>query len=483
MTLKTKVAGSFLILLLLYGAASIYTLVRHRDASLRLALVNGVLLPLSSEAAGLQTALGSLREDLRRFYWKKDLSPEMSGISREIRDLQPYEIRKRISKIQQLLSKEGGLPDPMRSQLHLSLDNALQKFEGLQRHTEERAFENGYAELTAAFGDFSNTLNQECERIAFNAQRDSQDALLTGMLLAAFLGMVGLISVLLSQQALHPLPQLLQSIKRIADGDFNTRLKVSPSANDEFSRLAREYNRALGALEERDRKIQSQQGELLRTERLAAVGQLSAEVVHEIRNPLNAISLNIDWLENELQGTDTEISNTLRSISREIERLHQITESYLVRARTPFREQKSCPVNEVIKEVVEFCREEDKQRSISTSLELSEDEFYLRTDRTRLKQALLNVLRNAREAMPQGGRISISSGLQNNLFRLQIRDSGSGMSPTVRMNATQPFFTTKQNGTGIGLAVTRTIVEDAHGNLLCESRLGEGTTVTFQFPV
>ena len=91
----------------------------------------------------------------------------------------------------------------------------------------------------------------------------------------------------------------------------------------------------LSALAERDNKILKQQHELLQSERLAAVGQLSAEIVHEIRNPLNAISLNIDWLENELQSNHSEVKCTLASISKEIERLHLITESYLVRARMP----------------------------------------------------------------------------------------------------------------------------------------------------
>src|SRR5690606_18121050 len=116
-------------------------------------------------------------------------------------------------------------------------------------------------------------------------------------------------------------------------------LKVKTTDQSEVALLAREYNRMLEAMRERDQRIFEQQKELLQSERLAAIGQLSAEIVHEIRNPLNAISLNIDWLASEVGEEKSELAKTLRSVSKEVERLHQITESYLVRARVPVEEE------------------------------------------------------------------------------------------------------------------------------------------------
>lgn len=296
------------------------------------------------------------------------------------------------------------------------------------------------------------------------------------------IGMVGIVSLWWSRRVLKPLPKLVESMQKIADGDFNTSLKVSADAKGEISALAREFNRALAALAERNNKIKSQQTEIRQAERLSAVGQLSAEIVHEIRNPLNAISLNIDWLQHELTGTGVEISQALMSISREIERLHQITEGHLVRARVPSKEGEKAPVNEIIGEVLKFCKEEDKSKQIETEIDLTKEEFYVATDRARLKQALLNILKNAKEAMPRGGKIFIQTRYQNNAYSISVRDSGSGMNATTRHQSFRPFFTTKPNGTGLGLSVTRTIVEEAHGNIQCESRLGTGTTVTLQFP-
>ena len=120
---------------------------------------------------------------------------------------------------------------------------------------------------------------------------------------------------------------LIQSLKKLTGGDFDQNIKVKKSDQDEIGQLAREFNRMLSALKDRDQKIKSQQKELLQSEKLAAIGQLSAEVVHEIRNPLNSISLNIDWLQSEITDSNPEIRKTLQSISREVERLAQITES------------------------------------------------------------------------------------------------------------------------------------------------------------
>ncbi|MBY0371549.1 two-component sensor histidine kinase, partial [bacterium] len=274
----------------------------------------------------------------------------------------------------------------------------------------------------------------------------------------------------------------IENIRQMADGNFEKPLKVQAGTEQETAELARQYNRMLSALTERDKKIQQQQRDLLQSERLAAVGQLSAEIVHEIRNPLNSINLNIDWLQEELRPASPEVEKTLSSISREVARLHQLTETHLVRARFPAKSART-PVNDLIREIVDFNAEENRSQQIHVDLALWPEELYVQSERGRLKQAILNVLRNAREAMPRGGKVSISTEVQQNIFRIKVADTGSGMNDSTRRQTFQPFFTTKPDGTGLGLMVTRTIVEEAHGSVHCESNIGQGTTVYFQFPV
>jgi signal transduction histidine kinase len=135
-----------------------------------------------------------------------------------------------------------------------------------------------------------------------------------------------------------------------------------------------------------------------------------------------------------------------------------------------------------LREIVDFGREEDRSRGIQVELDFCSEELYVQTERARLKQAFLNVLRNAKEAMPRGGKVTVKTGVHQNVFLVQVVDRGSGMNDATRRQTFQPFFTTKPDGTGLGLMVTKAIVEEAHGSIHCESNIGQGTTISFQFP-
>ncbi len=116
------------------------------------------------------------------------------------------------------------------------------------------------------------------------------------------------------------------------------------------------------------------------------------------------------------------------------------------------------------------------------STELSPQAIAVRADRSRLKQAILNVLRNAREAMPRGGKIRVRTEVRDNVYCIQVIDSGHGMNEATRTKTFQPFFTTKPSGTGLGLTLTQSVVEEANCSVHCESQIGKGTTFTLQFP-
>ena len=380
MSIRAKVISCFLAVLCLFGSVSVYSYLRARQSNSQIALVNDLFLPLSRQVAQLQSNMQGLAEDIRRFYFHADTTPENSTFSRMVRDLYPYLIRKKFAAADHLLSKyDKGELNQVAAELSAMLQQTRNVFDDIAAASDKEKFESLYHEMRNHLQAISRRLDDECQRITLAAQREGKDNLITSLFLSVVVVLFGMLTVLASHRALAPLPTLISSIKKIADGDFNQSLKVKTSDKDEIGLLAREYNRMLGALSERDRKIQNQQKELLQSERLAAVGQLSAEVVHEIRNPLNAINLNIDWLENELCGGDAEVAKTLKSVSREIERLHQITESYLVRARVPPQESSRTGVHELIREILDFSREEDRSRSIEVMTELAPQEIFLRT--------------------------------------------------------------------------------------------------------
>jgi signal transduction histidine kinase len=484
MTIRAKIIGCFVFIVLLFSAVSVHNYFRFRQANARLILVNEFYLPYSRLIVQLQGSVFSLAEDIRRFHFQRDTGSEFSNLSRMVRDLYPYLVAKRIVSMETLLQKQTDPEIVTLSGEYLKRTVRIkQLLEEMSSLAGKETFERKYEELRGEIQTISKSVDEECQRITLAAQSEGKENLIASLAIISLVALLGFLSLLLSNNVLKPLPQLIQSVKKIADGDFNQSLKLKSSTHDEVSVLAREYNRMLSALSERDHKISDQQKELLQSERLAAVGQLSAEVVHEIRNPLNSISLNIDWLQSELTTADEEIRKTLVSISREIERLHQITESYLVRARMPTQESQKVRLNELLSEILDFSKEEDKARNIEVKREFSSNEIFIRSDRSRLKQALINILKNAREAMPGGGRLVVKSEQKGNISRVLIRDSGYGMNETTRIKTFQPFYSTKQNGTGLGLTLTKTIIEEAQGSIHCESQMGEGTTFTLQFPV
>jgi len=484
MSIRTKVLTALLAVLGLFASVAIYNHFRFRQANARLVLVNELFLPFSRLVVQLQTSIYSVSEEMRRYNFKTEYEMPDRTFSRMVRDLYPYMVHKRFSALERLLSRqERPEVKGVVAELNATINAVKDKFDRLTTVTEKAKFDSLFFELKNDLQGISRRVDDECQKITLAAQDEGKESLFSSMALSILVVGFGLLAMIISGRLLQPFPHLISSIKKIADGDFNQSLKVSASSKDEVTLLAREYNRMLGALEARDKKIQAQQNELLQSERLAAVGQLSAEVVHEIRNPLNSMSLNIDWLETELETGSGEVRKTLRSIAREIERLHQITESYLVRARVQVAGKQSTPINALIREIMEFSKEEDRARNISFEAKLTDEEFYISGDRSTLKQAFLNILKNAREAMPRGGTIRISTTVKQNVFEICFTDSGHGMNETTKRQTFTPFYTTKSNGTGLGLSLTKNIVEEAHGQIVCESEIGRGTTFTIQFPV
>ncbi|HMV66546.1 MAG TPA: ATP-binding protein [Myxococcota bacterium] len=225
------------------------------------------------------------------------------------------------------------------------------------------------------------------------------------------------------------------------------------------------------------------QERLARSERLAVVGQMLAQITHEVRNPLNALSLNAELLADEIAALDrdrvTEAGELLAMMSREIERLTGLTRRYLELARRPVPTLEGVDLGGVLRDVVRLLAPE----ASAAGVELSLDAAPLppqRVDGDQLRQALHNILRNAVQA---GARhIAVGLTVVGDEIHLSVDDDGAGMTEDELRQATDPFFTTRPSGTGIGLAVTRQIVEDHGGSLRMTSEVGRGTAVVMVLP-
>jgi two-component system NtrC family sensor kinase len=169
-------------------------------------------------------------------------------------------------------------------------------------------------------------------------------------------------------------------------------------------------------------------------------------------------------------------------VTREVDRLTDVTEQYLRMARPPKPTLVAEDVTEVLGGVLDFSRGELERAGVEVVRDFAPDTPPVLADEGQLRQVLLNLVRNSREAMPDGGRLTVSTrGLEKEV-EITVQDTGRGMAPAVRERIFEPFFSTKEGGTGLGLSVSQQILQAHGGTLACQSSPGQGTTFVLRLP-
>ena len=225
--------------------------------------------------------------------------------------------------------------------------------------------------------------------------------------------------------------------------------------------------------------------QLLHSERLAAIGEMSAKVAHEIKNPLSSISLNTELLHDEINsyngGRTKDADDMIQSIMKEIDRLTEISEEYLQFARFPRLELKPVSVNDMLGKLAKFLKKEMFQRNIILGESYAADLPEVLLDKNQIRQVFLNIFKNSFEAMPEGGRLHISTEVSGDNVAVCISDTGSGIAEEDIQKIFDPFYSSKVDGTGLGLALTKKTIEVHGGEMFCESTVGVGTTIHLIF--
>ena len=284
------------------------------------------------------------------------------------------------------------------------------------------------------------------------------------------------------------------------------------SARDEGERLNAELQENQGRLEAAYQALQMAQHRLVQAERLATIGQMSARVSHEVRNPLSAISLNAELLEDELAGLPparrAEAAGLLKAMRSQIDVLSAVTEEYLRFARLPKPKLEIVALGALVEDLIAFVRPELEGRGVHIKTSLPPDLPSLRLDPGQIRQLLLNLFRNGADAMPDGGRLTIAVGVVTGALgqsvqtpadphlsttrpldrstlclEVVVTDSGPGVPAEERERIFEPFFSTKDKGTGLGLAIARQMAEDHGGALTCECAPAGGSLFRLHLPV
>jgi len=328
------------------------------------------------------------------------------------------------------------------------------------------------------------------DKISEDAKQREFRAIIALALLSALTLGVGVAVSIQARRLLAPLARVTERARAVADGDLTARA-VEPT-DDEIGELADAFERMVAAVADAQRQA-------LSNERFAAIGKMAAHVTHEIRNPLSSIGLNVEMLEEELARADEESQATpagatkhvkpdeartlLASIAREVGRLELLSEEYLRLARLPSPRMEADDVAAAVREVTTFARPEMERAKCTLSVDAPEKLPPALFDESQIRQALLNLLRNARESMPDGGDIDVRVAATGMSVEVTIDDRGTGVPEDIRNRVFDPFFSTKGEGTGLGLAITRQIVNAHGGTLTCESREGGGTRFRVALPI
>ncbi len=326
----------------------------------------------------------------------------------------------------------------------------------------------GYVQIVANFGDFAQPLRENRTR---------------QLMIALAIFTIGLVfAYIIADRYVKPIHAVADAAQNFAARG----LEPVPEAHrrDEIGLLTRSFNDMVGQL----RRAREREQELNRLERFTALGQLAGGLAHEIKNPLNFISLALDQLRARYapqQPRDREaFLHQLVIMKDEMRRLAELVQSFLHYGRPIEIHPMPTDVHQLIDGVVALSESKIKSQGIELVEEGWEVPAVLNVDAEKLRTCFINVVANAIQAMPEGGRMGIAFARDNGHLMIKFSDTGAGIEPGAVEHVFEPFFTTKREGIGLGLFLSRAIVERHGGTIeLSANQDGLGTVVTFSFPV
>ncbi len=312
---------------------------------------------------------------------------------------------------------------------------------------------------------------------------------------AAMLILVSLGGLAIARRILRPIHVLQDGVEEIGQGNLEHRIDIR--SGDEIEMLAVEFNRMADRmqrtneqlqrrskeLEQRVNQLRRLQAQLMQSERMAATGELAAQIAHEINNPLGIIK-NYVGIARMLMPEDDSNRENLKIVDQEINRIAGIVRRLLKFAKPGMEDIQSVQINQILEELLALLRGQLFRAKIETSSELAENLPEVSVSTDQIRQVFLNLIKNAEDAMPDGGKLTIRTRYRKGRVEIDVADNGCGIPPEEVKNIFEPFFTTKGvKGTGLGLSVSYGIIKNYNGEISVDSEPGRGTTFTIQLPV
>ncbi len=299
---------------------------------------------------------------------------------------------------------------------------------------------------------------------------------------AGAVAICGALLVVLTYLIQRPMVELQQKIAQLGAGDLSTAVSFA-HRNDEIGDLGRNFNQMVRQL--RDSRIEIERlhrTQMSRAEHLATLGELATGLAHEIRNPLAGIAGVIEIIGRDLPTTSPARS-VVKDVRQEIARINHIVTDLLQTARPHPPQVRKSDLNTTVEHAVMLGRQQALAKGIEITLVKDPSLPEVEHDSDQIHQVLLNLLLNALQAIGPDGKIAVSVKPQGELAVVEVSDNGRGIASEQLPNIFRPFYTTKGDGTGLGLSLARRIVEDHHGRIDVTSTVGKGTTFAVVLPL
>ncbi|CAG1002980.1 two-component system, NtrC family, sensor kinase [Anaerolineales bacterium] len=316
---------------------------------------------------------------------------------------------------------------------------------------------------------------------------DIKNQTMQAFLIITFVGVVVsvFIALYISRRISRSVSTLAKASKQLAGGNLETR--VARTSNDELGDLADNFNFMANALRERDEKLREfTKRKIMESERLALIGQLSANVAHELNNPLQGIVTYSNLLL-EGEACNEETRSSAEKIAIQANRCRDIIRGLLDFSRHKNPDKTLCSVNNLLRRCVSLVERQTIFHNIEIVMNLDESDPLVVVDPSQVERVFLNLIINAADAMENGGQLTLITGRDQDgkNVEIKVQDTGHGISEENMEKIFDPFFTTKEtgHGVGLGLAISFGIVTEHNGAIDVESEPGKGTTFTVSFPL
>ncbi|MDW7679716.1 MAG: ATP-binding protein [bacterium] len=294
-----------------------------------------------------------------------------------------------------------------------------------------------------------------------------------------------MVSLSLARGIKHSINELVLEVKGVAGGEIVERIDLSHE--DEFEWLGKHVKKLIERMYLVNKDLEHSRRMLIQSEKLASLGQISAGIAHEIRNPLTAIKMLIFALQNE-HAVDTQMKTDFRVILKEIERMENFLENFLNFARPPEPDFEVIDVNQVIAKTLNLLSPQIISKNIKLIENFSNDNTTVYGDKDQLQIVFMNILLNAIQAISAEGTIKVESKNTRNTLRIQdifqivISDNGTGVPAEIMKSIFDPFVSSKKTGTGLGLSIAYQIIHIHGGWIDASNNDDHGATFTINLP-